>query len=202
MMRTHERWWQDHADIHAGEFGEWLENSDAWSREEVVRVVDAVRGGAEVSVCEIGPGLFHDYLTHWWKHDAVSYRAVEMTPKLAQYGREIGADVVEGSITDLPLDGQSVDVAYCRHVIEHLAPADIAPAMSELVRVSRKAAVVVLFNSTDARHHQYIQDWTVAVGTFCHRISRPMLEKAAMREGMRATWTTSGRDWVLTLRHA
>jgi len=195
-LRPHERWWQDHAAVHDGTFRGWLDDSDPWSRAEVVKIVETL--GAR-TVLEVGPGLFHDFQTYWRSHPWIKYAAIEMTPKLVDHGRTLGAKVASGSIVALPCCDGQFDVAYCRHVIEHLAPRDIDPALDELVRVARKAAVVVLFRTTDAIEHEPMQDTTAAPGTWCSAISPDALTAWAVERGLTPRYTTSGRDTVLTL---
>lgn len=194
-LRPHERWWEDHADT-AGMFRRWLDDSDPWSRREVVQIVEGLKAR---SVLEVGPGLFHDWETYWKAHPWLSYQAVELTPKLVAYGHGAGATVHRGSIVDLPLADGAVDVAYTRHVLEHLDPAEIDTALSELVRVARKAAVVVLFRTTDGANHEPMQDTTAAPGTWCNAISPDALSVWALECGLTPRWTTGGRDWVVTL---
>ena len=194
-LRPHERWWQDHAAVHDGTFRGWLDDSDPWSRREVVRMVETL--GAR-TVLEVGPGLFHDWETYWRSHPWIKYSALEMTPKLVDYGRARGATVRLGSIVAMPpMDAR--DVVYCRHVLEHLDPAEIDTALSELVRVARKAAVVVLFRTTDGPNHEPMQDTTAAPGTWCNAISPDALSVWALECGLTPLWTTGGRDWVVTL---
>lgn len=194
-LRPHERWWEDHAAVHDGTFRGWLEDSDPWSRREVVRIVETL--GAR-TVLEVGPGLFHDWETYWRSHPWIKYSALEMTPKLVDYGRARGATVRLGSIVAMPpMDAR--DVVYCRHVLEHLDPAEIDTALSEMVRVSRKAAVVVLFRTTDGANHEPMQDTTAAPGTWCNAISWNAIDDWARQHKLRTDWTTGGRDRVLTL---
>ena len=194
-MRPHERWWQDHAEP-TGTFRQWLDESDPWSRGEVVRIVETL--GAR-TVLECGPGLFHDWDTYWRSHPWIKYSALEMTPKLVEYGRARGATVGQGSIVAMPLPIDARDVVYCRHVLEHLDPADIDTALSEMVRVARKAAVVVLFRTTDGANHEPMQDTSAAPGTWCNAISWNEIDEWGKQNGVRTLWTTSGRDKVVTL---
>lgn len=198
-LRPHERWWQDHADIHAGTFRGWLEGSDPWSRAEVVKIVETL--GAR-SVLECGPGLFHDWDTYWRSHPWVKYTALEMTPKLVDYGRARGAAVAQGSITAIPYEIDAFDVVYCRHVLEHLDPAEIHTALSEMVRVARKAAVVVLFKTTDGANHEPHADHSAAPGTWCNAVSWNEIDEWGKQNGVRTAWTTNGRDRVLTMTWA
>lgn len=194
-LRPHERWWEDHADT-GGTFRQWLDESDPWSRREVIRIAETLEAQ---SVLEVGPGLFHDFETCWRSHPWMHYTALEMTPKLVDHGRALGAKVAYGNITAIPYPHGAFDVAYCRHVLEHLDPDEIDHALTELVRVAYRAAVVVLFRTTDAADHEPIQDTTAAPGTWCNAISPDALSVWAVEHGLTPRWTTAGRDWVLTL---
>lgn len=194
-LRDHERWWEDHADPD-GLFRTWLEESDPTSRAAVVQMVHQM--GAR-SVLEAGPGLFHDYQTYWLADPLVSYRAVELTPKLVQYGRDLFAEVVQGSILDIPLEDDTVDVAYTRHVLEHLAPHEWARALRELVRVSRMAAIVVFFRTKAEGDHEWVRDTTAAPGTFCNCLSRAEITAFVETIGLKAAWSCQHTDWVLAI---
>ena len=194
-LREHETWWETTADPN-GTFKVWLTESDPWSRSEVVRIARDV--GAR-SVLEAGPGLFVDYTTHWAFEREIAYEAVELTLKLAAAGRAMGAVVKDGSIVALPNPDNSVDMAYCRHVLEHLAPEEVGTALAELVRVAEKAAVVVFFQMADAGV-RIVRDREVAVGTFCNHYGQRWIEELLGDLPVdRLEWTTGGRDWVLTI---
>lgn len=199
-LAPHERWWEDHAELD-GLFRTWLEQSDAWSREEIADYARATHAEDvfALRVLEVGPGLYHDWRAHWRDAAWVSYSAVELTPKLVAYGQHLGVPVRRGSITALPYDDESVDIAYCRHVLEHLAPLDIPRALRELVRVSTRGAAVAFFKTKEKGYHDYVEDNLAAPGTYCHTLSRAAISHWAETCGLIPQWSTGGRDWVLWL---
>ena len=193
-LRPHETWWETTADPN-GTFKVWLTESDPWSRAEVVRIAQTIEAG---SVLEAGPGLFVDYQSHWAYMREVAYEAVELTPKLAAAGRAAGAVVLDGSICAIPKPDKSVDYAYCRHVLEHLAPEDVPKALAELARVAGKAFSVVFFQMGE-EDVRVVEDRSVAVGTYCNYYGQKYIESLLWDCGVGWTeWTSGGRDWVLT----
>jgi hypothetical protein len=161
----------------------------------VVRIAQEVEAR---SVLEAGPGLFVDYHTAWAYMPEVAYEAVELTPKLAAAGRAIGAVVLDGSIVAIPKPDKSVDYAYCRHVLEHLAPEDVPKALAELARVAERAFSVVFFQMGE-EDVRVVEDRSVAVGTYCNYYGQRYIESLLWDCGVGWTeWTSGGRDWVLT----
>lgn len=59
---------------------------------------------------------------------------------------------IEGSVLSIPLDTESVDYVICDQVLEHLAMADVVPALYEMRRVLKKGgrAVIIVPDFEDA----------------------------------------------------
>jgi hypothetical protein len=189
-------WWSHHIaarGITGSTFAGWLSQSDPHSRRAVFQQVETL--GAK-SVLEFGPGTFLDYQTYWRAHPWIGYRAVELTPELVAYGQGLGAQVVQGSIASVDHYGQA-DVAYCRHVLEHLP--GYHNALETLLAHARRAVVVVFFQLGEGDQDSIVVDQTLAHGTYCNVYSRERLEAWLTARGLRYIWARPATDHILTI---
>jgi hypothetical protein len=194
--QPHEMWWSHHIQargITGSTFAGWLSQSDPHSRRAVFQQVETL--GAK-SVLEFGPGTFLDYQTYWRAHPWIGYRAVELTPELVAYGQGLGAQVVQGSIASVDHYGQA-DVAYCRHVLEHLP--GYHNALETLLAHARRAVVVVFFQLGEGDQDSIVVDQTLAHGTYCNVYSRDRLEAWLTARGLRYSWARPATDHILTI---
>jgi hypothetical protein len=194
--QPHEMWWSHHIQargITGSTFAGWLSQSDPHSRRAVFQQVETL--GAR-SVLEFGPGTFLDYQTYWRAHPWIGYRAVELTPELVAYGQGLGAQVVQGSIASVDHYGQA-DVAYCRHVLEHLP--SYHSALGTLIDHARRAVVVVFFQLGEGDQDSIVVDQTLAHGTYCNVYSRSRLEASLTARGLRYSWARPATDHILTI---
>jgi hypothetical protein len=194
--QPHEMWWSHHIQargITGSTFAGWLGQSDPHSRRAVYQQVETL--GAK-SVLEFGPGTFLDYQTYWRAHPWIGYRAVELTPELVAYGQGLGAQVVQGSIASVDHYGQA-DVAYCRHVLEHLP--GYHNALETLLAHARRAVVVVFFQLGEGDQDSIVVDQTLAHGTYCNVYSRDRLEAWLTARGLRYSWARPATDHILTI---
>jgi len=175
--QPHEMWWSHHIaarGITGSTFAGWLSQSDPHSRRAVFQQVETL--GAK-SVLEFGPGTFLDYQTYWRAHPWIGYRAVELTPELVAYGQ--------------------ADVAYCRHVLEHLP--GYHNALETLLAHARRAVVVVFFQLGEGDQDSIVVDQTLAHGTYCNVYSRSRLEAWLTARGLRYSWARPATDHILTI---
>jgi hypothetical protein len=194
--QPHEMWWSHHIQargITGSTFAGWLSQSDPHSRRAVFQQVETL--GAR-SVLEFGPGTFLDYQTYWRAHPWIGYRAVELTPELVAYGQGLGAQVALGSIASVDHYGQA-DVAYCRHVLEHLP--GYHNALETLLAHARRAVVVVFFQLGEGDQDSIVVDQTLAHGTYCNVYSRQRLEAWLTARGLRYSWARPATDHILTI---
>jgi hypothetical protein len=192
----HEVWWSHHIQAHGitgSTFAGWLSQSDPHSRRAVFQQVETL--GAKI-VLEFGPGTFIDYQTYWRAHPWIGYRAVELTPELVAYGQGLGASVQQGSIVSVDHYGQA-DVAYCRHVLEHLP--GYHNALETLLAHARRAVIVVFFQLGEGDQDSIVIDRTLAVGTYCNVYSRARLEAWLTARGLRYSWARPATDHILTI---
>jgi SAM-dependent methyltransferase len=96
--------------------------------------LDEVLSLGASSVLEVGPGP--GMVTQWLKEAGVEVSTLDFDEK-------VDPDLV-GSVTEIPLPDDSVDVALCAQVLEHMSWSDVAVAMRELARVSRTGVVLTV----------------------------------------------------------
>jgi SAM-dependent methyltransferase len=100
--------------------------------------VDEVLDLAPATVLEVGPG--GGLVTDLLRRAGVEVTTMDLDPA-------VQADVV-GSVTEIPLEDRSVDVALCAEVLEHLPWEDAVRAINELARVARRGAVISVPDDT------------------------------------------------------
>lgn len=106
-------------------------------------------------------------MTHLLRRAGIEVTTLDLDPAL-------GTDLV-GSVSKIPLTDESVDVALCAEVLEHLPWADVQSAVRELARVARKGAVISV---PDVTPYFGIR-LPVYFGTYVNRLRRHGLRGAA-----------------------
>lgn len=200
-MKAHERWWQDNLNTRRAEFAGWLIESDHTSRDAVAAVAYTLRiPGEQVAVLEVGPGIYVDYDRLWAPRDEwLLYSAVDVTPAIVAEGKARGLTVAEGSIEALPIPADAVDLAYCRHVLEHLPT--YKTALLELHRVARQYAVAVLWRLDPTAAEDVILYNTVAdvPNTYHNTYSKTAISLFLSDHGIAHRWEQTAADWLLIM---
>lgn len=197
-MKYYERWWQDNIDRRGAEFAGWLADSDPSSREAVGAIVDTLPG--MVDVLECGPGTYLDYGRLWERRPKVAYHAIDVTPAIVERGRARGMeDVRLGSVEEIPYKAASMDVVYCRHVLEHLP--SYRTALLEMHRVCRKHAVAVFWRLDSTGDRDLILWNTVAdvPDVFHNLYSQPIISAWLTSLRIAHRWQQTDADWLLVL---
>jgi SAM-dependent methyltransferase len=112
--------------------------------------VDVVRrfgAGRDVLECGCGTGLLLERIAQF----ASSAQGIDLSPRMLDAARARGLNVTEGSVTRLPYDDASFDVACSFKVLAHVP--EIGLALSEMARVVRPGGVVLaeLYNPLSLR---------------------------------------------------
>ena len=99
--------------------------------------------GAE-SVLDVGCATCSDYPLYEGK---IKYYGRDITRKFIKRAKQRfpDIDVDYGNILELPFPDNSVDVVYCKDVLEHLPPGSYVKAVSEMKRVAKKAVMIAFF---------------------------------------------------------
>lgn len=101
-----------------------------------------VRFGRSVLDIGCGPGAMSTHLMP--HHHRVSWMGVDVTAKMLAVARQQHphAPLIRGDVGMLPFRDKSQDVVLLRHVLEHLPAWLMQNALTEAIRVARRAVVV------------------------------------------------------------
>jgi len=140
--KPHEIWWENNLESEEeyALFASWLGGIQAPSR---VAMRNHIYSKQYDSILDVPCGLCTDYYGFLDESSAIDYTGLDITPQLIQNGQEAGVPCVLGSIENIPFPEKSFDVTYSRHILEHLDKYETA--LNEIIRVSKKEALVVFF---------------------------------------------------------
>lgn len=112
-----------------------------------VELVERYGAGRDVLEAGCGTGLLLERFARFASRAA----GFDLSPGMLERARARGLDVREGSVTDIPFDDRSFDVTCSFKVLAHVP--DIARALSEMARVTRRGGVVIaeLYNPWSLR---------------------------------------------------
>lgn len=141
-LKEHEKWWEvkckekDKFDQFAG----WIGGEDEFSRMLVRKHMSAKK---YQSVLDIPCGLCIDYLPLKKINPALIYVGIDITESFVSRAKGINIPALHGRIQNIPCSDSSFDIAYSRHILEHLDSYE--QAIKELVRVAKKEVLIVFF---------------------------------------------------------
>jgi ubiquinone/menaquinone biosynthesis C-methylase UbiE len=95
------------------------------------------------SVIDFGAGLCEDYFGFIEANSGVHYNAVDFTDQFVEKAKKTGIHIFKESAEKTHFRDMVVDVAYCRHLLEHLDYYE--KALTEMIRVSMKEVIVTFF---------------------------------------------------------
>lgn len=143
-------WWDQFAGEADGvkELETWLGGTDDWSR---VRVRERAAECEYETILDCGAGLGLDWYgfgnlshEHTWQGIEPSSGMRNAARRIAvSYGRDEPPPIAAGDIHAIPFEDASVELVYCRHVLEHLP--SFEQALNEMMRVAKLEVMVVFF---------------------------------------------------------
>ena len=141
-LQRHEQWWQKNCVVEKKleEFSSWLGDLNADSR---VKMRNYIKNKGYKSVLDIPSGLCIDFYGFKKDKTNINYHGIDITPYLVKRAKKLGISVSQGTIENIQLDDSSFDVAYARHILEHLN--HYQKAINELVRVAEKEVIIIFF---------------------------------------------------------
>jgi ubiquinone/menaquinone biosynthesis C-methylase UbiE len=121
-------------------FEGWLGGLNAPSRRAMR---NHVKEAGYTSILDVPCGLCIDYMG--LKNDKmnIAYYGADFTQKLIERAQKLGLAVRKADIEELPYSNNQFDVAYARHILEHLS--SYKKAVAELIRVARYEVLIVFF---------------------------------------------------------
>lgn len=183
---SRETWWDDNLKTGPAltKFIRSLTDANAPDR---ARFREFLKASGYKSVIDCGGGPAID----WYGARRGGFRGrwliLDSSKALIKRAETRGADCRLGSIEQIPSRASAFDVAFSRHVFQHLK--DFNPALSEMVRVARKV-VYVQFQRVPAEREERIKAKvyrnTYAIGAIaafldsCEKVSDWKLERGAL----------------------
>ncbi len=139
-------WWQEKVGVTTSyeALASW--HGDINARERIALREEIVQQGY-TSILDAGCGLCVDYEGIRSSGITICYQGLDITPKFVDHATKRGIPVVLGSIESIPFEGNSFDIAYARHVLEHLEYYEAG--LTELIRVAKKEVFVNFFSIPD-----------------------------------------------------
>jgi ubiquinone/menaquinone biosynthesis C-methylase UbiE len=112
-----------------------------------VDLVERYGSGKDVLECGVGTGLLLERIGRF----ARSARGIDVSPRMLDRARARGLDVVEASVTAIPMPDAAFDVTCSFKVLAHVP--DLGGALAEMARVTRPGGVVLaeLYNPLSLR---------------------------------------------------
>lgn len=92
------------------------------------------------SLLEVGTGPGRDAVA--FVAAGVAVTGVDLSAEHVRLARDVGIDVLQASVLDLPFGDRSFDAAWTMSTLLHIADADFDAAMSEIVRVAGSGAPI------------------------------------------------------------
>ncbi|HRN78491.1 MAG TPA: class I SAM-dependent methyltransferase [Candidatus Dependentiae bacterium] len=140
VLQEHEQWWFKNMDQSIKTLRCWLGDENAESR---VKMRKHIQKKGYKNILDVPCGLCTEFAGYIKDGINIKYYGADITPQLVAYGKELGLDVVQASIEDLPYESSFFDVCYARHILEHLSY--YKKAIDELIRVANKEVLIIFF---------------------------------------------------------
>lgn len=108
-------------------------------------------------------------------------------------------DFYVGGVSRLPFDTQSFDVGLTDAVLIYSDPREIGQALDELVRVARKALILVEWYDESLlgiiKDYHWCRDYKTLLENRGYKVS---VQKITKKDWPSANWTKNGRVFVAT----
>jgi|15BtaG_2_1085339.scaffolds.fasta_scaffold01708_2 ubiquinone/menaquinone biosynthesis C-methylase UbiE len=148
-LKKHHQWWETNigTDLRGiripgpEEWGRYMANSQHADRKLMrARIDKSCKTLLDVGcgACEELKGLKEDGF------DDMKYTGVDVTPKLVDYWKAQGVNIVQADCEELPFEDSSFEVTTARHIIEHM-PTFEKP-LEEWIRVTKNKILICFFN--------------------------------------------------------
>lgn len=78
------------------------------------------------------------------KNKGIDYTGMDITEKFLEHARKLHPELktCKGSILDIPFPPQSFDTVFCKSLMLHLNPKDMPLAISEMMRIASRYAII------------------------------------------------------------
>ncbi len=131
------------------EFAGWWGNENAISR---ILLRLHIMQKSYKSLLDVGCGFCKDYEPLKKSCPQAHYDALDISSTFVGLALERGIDAVQARVESMPYEDSSIELVFCRHLLEHLNM--YQNAIKEMIRVASKEVIIVFFinpdkNSTD-----------------------------------------------------
>ncbi len=138
--RFQQTWWDKNLGQKLGEFKQWIGDFNAESKVYVRKYV-AQKGYK--TLVDFGCGPATEYFGYKNDNYDLSYLGVDSSWILYSQTSQQGVPVLHAPVEEVPLPDSSMEVAFSRHVLEHLPT--FREALGEMIRVGQKEVINVFF---------------------------------------------------------
>lgn len=173
-LKEHEKWWQTQCNqpnkfnLFVGWSGDENQQSRVYTRKHILEK-------NYKSVLDIPCGLCVDFASLKQIDPQIDYLGIDLTALFIDRAILQNIPVKLGRIQEIPCPDSSFDIAYSRHILEHLNI--YQQAIQELIRVAKKEVLIVFFIKPIANGFDLIIDGLVdRYPIYYNQYSRPKLE--------------------------
>lgn len=139
-LKDEHSWWDRNVDNRMVEFKQWIGDPASPSKVHVRR---HVANKKYKSILDCGCGLCSEHTGYKQDNYDISYTGLDQCKKLVEMSLTEGINVLHASVEEIPLPDDSVEVAFTRHVLEHIF--GYQKAITEMMRTATKEVIVVFF---------------------------------------------------------
>ena len=138
--RFKQTWWDSNLSKKFEEFKSWIGDYTAHSK---VFVRQYVEGKQYKSIVDFGCGPATEFFGYKNDGYSITYIGVDSSEVLNKFITSQGVTAILAEIEEVPLPDSCTDVAFSRHVLEHLPTFRLA--LSEMIRIGEKEVINVFF---------------------------------------------------------
>lgn len=152
-LEGYEQWWEknvgssetytydgeSHATPKLENFDSWM--GDAFSADRIY--VRREFNEKAKTLLDVACGTAPEYTGLQKKRPDIEYTGLDITPKLVDYCKAKGINVVNASANDIPFGDNSFDIVHTRHSLEHMK--HFKDAIREFIRVAKMNIYISFF---------------------------------------------------------
>lgn len=150
-LAPYEQWWEDNVNTGYMQLISSIQHYNAHSRILMRRYIQ--KKGYK-NILDVGCGIGTEWIGFKHDHMNIEYQGVDITPSLVHSAQQAGINVIESSIFKIPFLNETFDIAYTRHVLEHLPSYE--GAIDELIRVACREVLIIFFIKPHEHNANYI----------------------------------------------
>lgn len=138
--RFKQTWWDTNLSKKFEEFKTWIGDFNVHSK---VFVRNYVKGKGFKSIVDFGCGPATEFFGYKNDNYPITYIGVDSSEVLNRFITSQGVTALLAEVEEVPLPDSCTDVAFSRHVLEHLPTFKLA--LGEMIRVADKEVINVFF---------------------------------------------------------